>query len=59
MKSSDLIKELEVDGWMLDRIKGSHHHFRHQQKPGTVTAPHPKGPRGRAHKEDQKRRRLL
>ncbi len=42
VKSSDLIKELEADGWSLDRIKGSHHHFRHPRKPGTVTVPHPK-----------------
>lgn len=42
MKSSELIKELEADGWTLDRIKGSHHHFRHPTKPGTITVPHPK-----------------
>lgn len=42
MKSSELIKELEADGWTLDRIKGSHHHFRHPSKTGTITAPHPK-----------------
>nr|WP_240645186.1 type II toxin-antitoxin system HicA family toxin [Halomonas venusta] len=24
------------------RVKGSHHHFRHPTKPGTVTVPHPK-----------------
>ena len=42
MKSGDLIKELEADGWVLDRVKGSHHHFRHSLKPGTITVPHPK-----------------
>ncbi|WP_027704792.1 type II toxin-antitoxin system HicA family toxin [Zymobacter palmae] len=42
MKSSDVIKELEKDGWYCVRIKGSHHHFRHPSKPGTVTVPHPK-----------------
>ncbi|SEM10286.1 type II toxin-antitoxin system HicA family toxin [Halomonas daqiaonensis] len=42
MKSCELIKELEADGWTLDRIKGSHHHFRHPTKPGTITVPHPK-----------------
>jgi len=42
VKSSELIKELEADGWTLDRIKGSHHHFRHPTKPGTITVPHPK-----------------
>nr|WP_284041446.1 type II toxin-antitoxin system HicA family toxin [Halomonas olivaria] len=24
------------------RVNGSHHHFRHPAKPGTVTVPHPK-----------------
>nr|WP_255200394.1 type II toxin-antitoxin system HicA family toxin [Halomonas titanicae] len=24
------------------RVNGSHHHFRHPTKPGTVTVPHPK-----------------
>jgi predicted RNA binding protein YcfA (HicA-like mRNA interferase family) len=33
---------LEADGWALVRITGSHHHFRHDAKPGTVTVPHPK-----------------
>jgi predicted RNA binding protein YcfA (HicA-like mRNA interferase family) len=37
-----LIKLLEQDGWVLDRVTGSHHHFRHAAKPGTVTIPHPK-----------------
>ncbi|MGP9679119.1 type II toxin-antitoxin system HicA family toxin [Halomonas sp. AOP27-A1-41] len=36
------IKGQEADGWELVRIKGSHHHFRHPTKPGTVTVPHPK-----------------
>ncbi|WP_438767925.1 type II toxin-antitoxin system HicA family toxin [Kushneria sp. TE3] len=42
MKSSDLIDELTRDDWELVRVKGSHHHFRHPTKPGTVTVPHPK-----------------
>lgn len=33
---------LEADGWRLKRVKGSHHHFDHPQKPGLVTVPHPK-----------------
>lgn len=32
---------LEKDGWSVVRISGSHHHFRHPAKPGTVTVPHP------------------
>lgn len=42
MDSRALIKELKRDGWELARINGSHHHFRHPTKPGTVTVPHPK-----------------
>jgi predicted RNA binding protein YcfA (HicA-like mRNA interferase family) len=41
MDSRALIKLVEQDGWVLVRVTGSHHHFRHQQKPGTVTIPHP------------------
>ena len=42
MDSRSLIKKLEADGWKLVRVTGSHHHYRHPTKPGTVTVPHPK-----------------
>lgn len=42
MNSIQLIKRLEGDGWYLVRIKGSHHHFKHPEKPGLVTVPHSK-----------------
>ena len=42
MKSRDLIKLIEADGWRLVRVSGSHHHFKHPVKPGLVTVPHPK-----------------
>nr|WP_294528882.1 type II toxin-antitoxin system HicA family toxin [uncultured Rhodopila sp.] len=42
MKSADLIKELKTAGWTLDRIRGSHHVFRHPMRPGIVVVPHPK-----------------
>lgn len=42
MKSLDLIKMIEADGWYLDRVRGSHHHFKHKTKVGLVTVPHPK-----------------
>jgi predicted RNA binding protein YcfA (HicA-like mRNA interferase family) len=42
VKSTDLIKELKAAGWMLDRIRGSHHAFRHPLRPGIVVAPDPK-----------------
>lgn len=41
MKSREVISILEAAGWRLDRIKGSHHHFRHPKRPGTVTVSHP------------------
>ena len=49
MKVRDVIKLVEHDGWYLERMKGSHRHFRHLSKPGTVTiAGHPSDemPRG-------------
>ncbi len=42
MKSADLIREVEAVGWTLNRIRGSHHIFRHANRPGHVTIPHPK-----------------
>lgn len=42
MNSRDVIRIIKADGWTLDRIKGSHHHFVHPSKPGTATVPHPK-----------------
>jgi predicted RNA binding protein YcfA (HicA-like mRNA interferase family) len=43
MKSSaDVLRALREDGWKIDRQKGSHIQLRHPQKPGLVTAPHPK-----------------
>ena len=42
MKSRDVIAKLEADGWFEVRQSGSHKQFRHPNKPGTVTVPHPK-----------------
>lgn len=42
VKSQDLIKMIEADGWYLVRVNGSHHHFKHPSKSGLVTVPHPK-----------------
>jgi predicted RNA binding protein YcfA (HicA-like mRNA interferase family) len=51
MKSMEVIKRLEADGWRLTRIKGSHHQFRHPTRTGLVTVPHPKSeiPNGTFH----------
>ena len=40
--SREVIRFLETDGWYEIRITGSHHHFKHHQKVGIVTIPHPK-----------------
>ena len=42
MKVRDIIKLVERDGWQHVRTTGSHRHYRHTEKPGTVTIPgHP------------------
>jgi predicted RNA binding protein YcfA (HicA-like mRNA interferase family) len=33
---------LRAEGWTLDRIRGSHHVFKHDAKSGHVVVPHPK-----------------
>ena len=40
--SRKLIKLLEAHGWRQVAQKGSHVQFRHPNKPGRVTVPHPK-----------------
>ncbi len=42
MKSGAIIKKLEKAGWREVRQSGSHKQFRHPERPGTVTVPHPK-----------------
>jgi predicted RNA binding protein YcfA (HicA-like mRNA interferase family) len=42
MRSADLIRELASAGWELDRVRGSHHVFKHRERPGHVVVPHPK-----------------
>lgn len=41
MKSSEIIKILEKDGWYWVKTVGSHHHFKHPTKPGKTTVKHP------------------
>lgn len=49
--SRKLIKLLTSDGWYLVEAKGSHHQFKHPQRPGRVTVPHPNRdlPKGTVH----------
>ena len=42
MKSRDVIKKIEADGWFEVAQKGSHKQFKHPKKQGRVTVPHPK-----------------
>ncbi len=38
-KVREMRKKIEADGWYFVRQNGSHRHFRHQTKKGTVTIP--------------------
>ena len=42
MRSAEVIRIIAVAGWREVRQTGSHKHFRHPSRPGTVTVPHPK-----------------
>ena len=42
MRSADLIRQLKAAGWVLDRVRGSHHVLKHPDRPGHVVVPHPK-----------------
>jgi predicted RNA binding protein YcfA (HicA-like mRNA interferase family) len=40
--SRDIKRRLERNGWILVRIRGSHHVFRHPTAGATIVLPHPK-----------------
>jgi predicted RNA binding protein YcfA (HicA-like mRNA interferase family) len=42
MNSTGLIRELHRAGWTLDRVRGSHHIFKHGARTGIIVVPHPK-----------------
>jgi predicted RNA binding protein YcfA (HicA-like mRNA interferase family) len=42
MKCVDLIRDMKAVGWGCDRVRGSHHVFKHPDRPGIVVVPHPK-----------------
>jgi len=42
VRSADLIRELKRAGWVLDRVRGSHHVFNHPTRPGIIVVTHPK-----------------
>jgi len=39
--SRQLFKLLREDGWIIVRVKGDHHQFKHPRKNGLVTVQHP------------------
>lgn len=42
MKSRDIIKAIQSAGWVEVAQAGSHKQFKHPDRPGRVTVPHPK-----------------
>ncbi len=40
--SRDIKRRLESDGWLLIRVTGSHHVFKHPTSRQTIVLPHPK-----------------
>jgi predicted RNA binding protein YcfA (HicA-like mRNA interferase family) len=42
VSSAEVIRCITAAGWTLVRTKGSHQHFKHANRPGIVTVPHPK-----------------
>ena len=41
VSSRELIKALEAAGWRWVKTVGDHHQFKHPDRPGKVTVPHP------------------
>ena len=42
MRSSEIIKRLEREGWVIVNTRGSHCQYKHPEKKGRVTVPHRK-----------------
>ncbi|MBS4078694.1 MULTISPECIES: type II toxin-antitoxin system HicA family toxin [Pseudomonas] len=40
MRSREMIRMIEDDGWYLVAVKGSHHQYKHAFKQGRVTIKH-------------------
>jgi len=40
--SRKLVRMLEKDGWMLDRVKGDHHTFKHPSRAELISLTHPR-----------------
>lgn len=42
MKSKEIIARLKKEEWFLVNVKGNHQQFKHPDRKGRVTIPHPK-----------------
>ena len=42
MQSREVIAALKANGWVEVARKGSHAQFKHPERPGRVTVPHPR-----------------
>jgi predicted RNA binding protein YcfA (HicA-like mRNA interferase family) len=42
VRSADIIRRLEAEGWEGVGGKGDHRKYKHPAKPGHVTVPHPR-----------------
>jgi len=42
MNSTEVIRRLKRAGWVEVHTKGSHVHFKHPERSGKVTVPHPR-----------------
>jgi predicted RNA binding protein YcfA (HicA-like mRNA interferase family) len=40
--SRDIKRRLEQEGWVVDRVTGSHHVLKHPRRLETIVLPHPK-----------------
>lgn len=40
--SRKLVRMLEKDGWVLDRVKGDHHTFKHPGRAELISLTHPR-----------------
>ena len=43
MRFREIEKVIKDAGWYLERVHGSHHHYKHGVKPGKVTIPYHAG----------------
>jgi predicted RNA binding protein YcfA (HicA-like mRNA interferase family) len=40
--SRDIMQRLKDDGWILDRVRGSHHVFKNPKSGAIIVLPHPR-----------------